>query len=431
MNTMFNLLQAATRMTGIWDGPREHTHAFQLTPDVYRVSPENQRVLHEFGLGLRDVLAGVGRIAAIAQNRKIASGPTWARVRRLLAVGVPKAYHHISVLRPGTGPALCKVDFMERPNGTLCVAEIDGHNKHGMGYSRLGALLRSVTHPTAQGFPGVARALANEVRSLGTNRLVLLSGHHERFYLAEFAIIAEALRAHEIQMTIVEELDDRTIEEHILEPSRRERVLLVDFPFLTRNTRLNTLLPRAYAEGRIDFIFQPKPFLGSKALLGLIRNEEEDPMLEAILRSQIHPIALKRVRDLIPATYLMGKAARTTHWRDLAEQEGWIIKNAISNGMKGMAFPGDPSYKTFLHRAAASYDHAVLQQVVLTRPYTLRSFTRDGTEEVGTWYLRITGHFTRTGVADLALTARKDRSVHGAKDALLFGAAFAEPAGSL
>lgn len=423
--TTFEVLKAAARSTGIWDGAQQTTHAFLLTPDVYRLSPDNQRLLERFAPALRETLSGIGRIAAIAEDRRLARGPAWTRVRRLLAVGVPHVYRDIALLQPSTGPTLCKVDFMERTDGSLCVAEIDGHNKHGMGYSTLGVVLRNALQSNLPGYKGVARVLAEEVRALGTDRLVLLSGHHERFYLPEFAIIAQAAERYGVQMTVVEELDLPAIDEHILEPSKQGRVLLVDFPFLSRSTHLNELLPRAYREGRVHFLFQPKPFLGSKAVLGLVRNEEQDPALEAILRSQIHTRALEAIRSVIPPTYLMGKAAKRTDWKDLATKGGWVIKNAISNGMKGMAFPGDRAYDTFLSRATQSYDHAVLQQIVETRAHRLRSFTSAGEEQTGDWYLRITAHVTRTGIADLALTARQDRSVHGAKDSLLFGAAFA------
>lgn len=419
---MFDLLTRTVSETGLWDGSQAHSHGFLLTPEVYHLSVANRQTLDQFAPALRETLSGVARIAAVAQSPQFGRGPVWNRVRRLLRVGVLQVYHELASYRPATGPAICKVDFMERPDGSLCIAEIDGHNKHGMGYSVLGSLLRRAVSPDGRAYPGVAAAVATEVRALNTSRLVLLAADQERFYLPDFKILRQALAREGVELVIVEETHQTGVEEHILRPS--ERVLLVDLPFMYRNPALNQMLPKAYLDGKLDFLFLPKPFLGSKVLLGLIRNEENDPGLEAILRSHIHPTSLECVRALIPPTYLISKATKTNHWRDLAQTPGWVIKDAMSSGMKGTSFADERAFQAFLARAGASYDRAVLQEQISTRAHSLRFFTSDGVPRVDTWYLRITAHITRCAIADLCITARRDRAVHGAKDALMFGAVF-------
>lgn len=421
---MFYLLTRTVSETGLWDGSQAHSHGFLLTPEVYHLSAANRQTLDQFAPALRETLSGVARIAAVTQSPQLGRGPAWNRVRRLLLVGVPKIYRGLAAHRPATGPAICKVDFMERPDGSLCIAEIDGHNKHGMGYSVLGSLLRRAASPDGRAYPGVAAAVATEVRALNTSRLVLLAADQERFYLPDFKILRQALAREGVELVIVEETNQASVEEHILGPSERDRVLLVDLPFMYRNPILNQMLPKAYLDGKLDFLFPPKPFLGSKTLLGLIRNEEDDPGLEAILRSHIHPTSLKCVRALIPPTYLISKATKTHQWRDLARTPGWVIKDAMSSGMKGTSFADERAFQAFLARAGASYDRAVLQEQISTRAHRLRFFTSDGVPRVDTWYLRITAHITRRAIADLCITARRDRAVHGAKDALMFGAVF-------
>ena len=190
---MFDLLTRTVSETGLWGGSQARSHGFLLTPEVYHLSVANRQTLDQFAPALRETLSGVARIAAVAQSPQFGRGPVWNRVRRLLRVGVPQVYHELASYRPATGPAICKVDFMERPDGSLCIAEIDGHNKHGMGYSVLGSLLRRAVSPDGRAYPGVAAAVATEVRALNTSRLVLLAADQERFYLPDFKILRQAL----------------------------------------------------------------------------------------------------------------------------------------------------------------------------------------------------------------------------------------------
>ena len=75
---------------------------------------------------------------------------------KVLHTGVPAIYHDIMLLNPSSAPSICKVDIMESESGEFRIAEIDGHNKHGLGYSTLAARIRHAVMPDAKAFPGVA-----------------------------------------------------------------------------------------------------------------------------------------------------------------------------------------------------------------------------------------------------------------------------------
>lgn len=399
---------------GLWAGARRETHSFLLSPDAYEITSAQAVELEELARTIHESLGGAGRMAAIATNPTLCRGKTWGMIRRALFAGVPQDYQGLELLEPGQVPVPIKVDLMERIDGSYAIAEIDGHNTHGLGYSGLLALMTQLGHPDAKHYPGVAAALKTELHRRGESRLTFLYGDRERFYLPEFEILARTLKSEGVDLTVVSEIEVA---------GELPAGLLVGLPFLYRNQDLRQSLVRGYREGKYRFLIPPKPFLGSKALLALLRNEENDQELEAILRSQILARSLEVVRRCTPKTHLIIKQGRDseTYWAARRNGSRCVLKECISSGMKGTVFSDEAEFGSVWHRACASHYQFVMQEEVETRRRRLSYFEADGQLKSADWHLRVIVHFSQAKVADVIVTARQDKAVHGAKDCLFLG----------
>lgn len=417
----YQLIRNAVIQSGLWDSGQEN-YLFLLSPDVYRVSPTQLKELEEMGRALQECLAGLGRIAATAFTPTLGYGDTWGMITRALRSGIPALYNNLQSIKPSRTPTLCKVDLMEAVDGHYYVAEVDGHNKHGLGYSTLAVRIRDLLVKGSKTFPGVARTLAGEIkrRKAGNQTVLMLYGDHERFYLPEFRILAAEMAGLGVNLVIRSEMEMKENPRQQLLDLREPR-LLIDLPVMYHNPKLNEALAEFYQQGGLDFLLPPKPFLGSKAVLALLRNDEGNPELEAILRSQIKSSALETLRRFIPETYLIRKSKEPQHWLNLCDGRRFVLKKCVASGMKGTVFTDDPEFDEEFALACRSYYHYVLQEEVRSLTQHFRYYTSFGAPEEADWYTRVTVHFHLGTVADLVVTARQDKKVHGAPDCLQLG----------
>lgn len=433
---MYEKVKRVVLDSGLWDKGRMSSHGFILSPSVYQVSLEKLGELEAIGLALRDCLAGLGQIAMEVSDPRKSHNHVCGMIARALRTGVPAIYHDIMLLNPGSVPSICKVDIMESEDGNFRIAEIDGHNKHGLGYSTLAARIRRAVEPQAYAFPGVAATLAEEIKRRGESSAVLLYADQERFYLPEFHILQTELANHGINLLIFAEKEGYLMQDRrtlvFKKPLERERFksfsghgLFVDFPFLYHNQELNERMANLYRSREIDFLIPPKPFLGSKAILALLRNDIGDKELEAILKSQIPPASLELLRQYIPETYLVHKRAKEEYWRNRCKGRPFVLKESISSGMKGTVFHDDPNFDVAMKCACGSYYRFILQEEVVNRSQTFQYFSDEGLLRQDDWFMRVTVHYAARSVADVVVTARRDKKVHGALDCLQLGAVIA------
>ena len=408
--------------SGIWRGGENHT--FVLSPSVYHVTPSEKTEFEKLGQALYDCLGGLGRIATIAFDPKLHHSNTWNKFSKVLGIEIPNVYRQIMPLKPSLVPAICKVDLMKSEDGRYCIAEIDGHNKHGLGYSTLAARLRQALYPEARSFPGVAASLAASIKQLGKDAVTLLYSDRERFYLPEFTILKSGLADSGIRTTIVAENDVVMNGNGDFATKEGEEIheLFIDFPFLFSNQFLNVRLADLYGKGEIDFLIPPKPFFGSKAVLALIKNDEDDEDLEAILKSQMPSQSLELLRRYIPPTYLVHKGENRDYWSSKMNGTSFVIKESVSSGMKGVAFRGDPEFEETLSLASRSFYRFILQEEVHNFPQRFSYYSDKGELLEDDWFMRITVHYSMRSVGDIIVTARRDKKVHGAPDSLQLGA---------
>lgn len=417
---MYEQLRRVITDSGIWAGDRLRTHRFLLSPSVFTISKDQHEELERLGWAIRECQLGLSHIATIAHDMKLNYRHGWMTVRRVCCAGVPKQYYRYQERDIRSIPSLLKVDLILGSNGRFIIGEIDGHNKHGVGYSSLCAQLRTVACSDKKPLPGVISLLAHEVKRLGKGRLKLLYGDQERFYLPEFEIAKTQLEKHGVGCVVVSETDAN--------PSLVSEGLFLDLPFMYHREGLYEVISAGVDQGDVQFIIPPKPFLGSKGVLALIRNDAHDIHLESILHAFINEQSLALVRSYIPKTFLVGKDAMDRESVSKMASEGrYVLKEAISSGMKGVFFSGETDFEEALSIASTSKNHWVLQEEVINQPQTFSWF--DGDQQLRSasdWLMRVTVQYVRRDLGDIIVTARRNnKAVHGGKDAIMIGTVLA------
>jgi len=417
---MFQKLSAVISESGIWNGSRKESHAFLLSPSVYRITKAQSTELSNLGFALYDCMMGLSHIAVIAYDQNLNYGGAWMFARRIFSTGVPKIYQDLQAMNVRHIPKLLKVDLMVDQNGSFKIAEIDGHNKHGVGYSTLGLRFRKALYPDAKSLPGTVKVLSEEVKRLGYNEIKLFYADRERFYIPEFEIAKQEFGKYGINCHVVSEME---ADEKFLQYG-----LFLDLPFLYHRIGLYQTIIGAYKASDVSFIIPPKPFLGAKGVLALIRNDEENEQLEALLCSFIKKRSLDLIRQYIPETVLVGKQAEGfDSIKERVSHKRYVLKESISSGMKGTIFSDDPNFDSVLRGACKSNMNWIIQEEVTNQPQTFSWFeNRNGSDpELKTasdWFMRVTTQYVNRQLTDVIITARRDKSVHGAKDCLQIGA---------
>jgi hypothetical protein len=413
----YNDLLAVVREAGIWVDDK---HTFRLSPEVFRLTQSNKQHLDALGTALLDCLSGVGRLAVIAGNPELGRSSIWRMINKALWSGVPEIFKQTYSHRPNSTPDILKVDMIELEDGGLKIAEIDGYNERGLGYGILVNRFRSTVAPNAAVLPGVAKSLLEALKMRKyKGDVLLLYANKERFYKSEFRIFSEEVAKYGITIVVAaeDEVEYRNgalvVREHALKGN-----MLVYHPFMYDNRQLNAALQKLYTAGEIEYLMPPKPFLGSKAVMALLRNDEGNPELEHILRSQISESSLEVVRQFIPETYLVHRSVKTKG----QTLEGFVLKKTIASGMKGTFFPEDATFASELSKAQKSDFTHVLQREMRSSCREYAYF--DGCETLSTLmcYNRLVVHFIGRQLADVSVTALPRKAVHGAVDSIFMGA---------
>ncbi len=416
---MHGKLTAVISESGIWNGARKESHAFLLSPSVYQITEAQYQELRALGFALYDCLLGLSHIAVIAYDQNLNYGGAWLFARRVFSTGVPHVYQELQGMNIQHIPKLLKVDLMVDRCGNFKIAEIDGHNKHGLGYSTLGMRFRKALYPEARSFQGTVKALAEEIRRRGHDGIKLLYADQERFYVPEFEIVRQELVRHDINCILVSETDTSG--------TFLESGMFLDLPFLYHKKELYDAIIPAYKSGSVEFIIPPKPFLGAKGVLALLRNDGRNEHLEALLCSFIKKGSLEMVRKYIPETWLVGKQAEKIEpVRERVSRRKFVLKESISSGMKGIVFSDEGDFDSVLVSTCATNMSWILQEEVVNQPQTFSWFenANAGDPEIRTsrdWFMRVTVQYVNRQIGDIIVTACRDRAVHGGKGCLQIG----------
>lgn len=416
---MYSKLATVISESGIWNGTRKESHAFLLSPSVYEITESQHQELSKLGFALYDCLLGLSHIAVISYDQNLNYGGMWLFARRVFSTGVPHVYQGLQGMNVRHIPKLLKVDLMVDQNGNFKIAEIDGHNKHGLGYSTLSMRFREALYPQTKSFPGTVKILAEELKRLGHTEIKLLYADQERFYVPEFEVARQEFSKYGIRCLVVSEMD---MNEAFLNSG-----IFLDLPFLYHKKEAYETIISAYKNGKVEFIIPPKPFLGAKGVLALLRNDGGNNHLEALLISFIKKQSLDLVRKYIPETLLVGKQAEgIDSVQERVSRKRFVLKESISSGMKGTVFSDEVCFDSVLRSACATHMNWILQEEVVNRPQTFSWFENGsgGEPEIrtsGDWFMRVTVQYVNRKLGDVIVTACRNKAVHGGKDCLQIG----------
>jgi hypothetical protein len=253
----------------------------------------------------------------------------------------------------------------------------------------------------------------------GKREIRLLYADQERFYIPEFEIVRQEFGKYDINCQLVPELD--------ASESLLKNGTFLDLPFFNRRPSLYETIIPAYKKGAADFVIPPKPFLGAKGLLGLLRNDGHNPHLESLLRTFVKGRSLDIVRSYLPETFLIGKwACDADEAKERSKTKGYVLKATISSGMKGTIFSNDPRFEATLKMANSSNMNWILQEEVANQPQTFSWFENANRNppELRTaddWFMRVTVQYVNRRVGDVIVTACRNKAVHGGKECLQLG----------
>lgn len=412
---MKNKLEQVISEEQIWV---DDNHKFRLTPDCFSITQQQLENLQTMGRAIHECLEGIGHIAAIGRDERLARLLDLSAVNKALWSGVPSTFRAFATQSPGAIPLSLKVDLIMTNDGRFKIGEIDAYNERSLGYCELTAKMRSVVNPEGTALPGVANLLDQEIRKLtdsGNPELLLIYADKERFYLPEFKILARSLARLGTRLRIGSEMEFWVSEESLrLRGETIRPDLIVYYPFLYRNQTLENWLSKATKSGTVRFLIPPKPFLGNKTVLALLRNDLNSTQLESTLRTFISESALATVRAFIPPTFIMKK-------RSAIPSEGrFILKRAVSSGAKGIFFPEDTEYEEALKAALKADSTHILQEEVEGICMPVRYFDGDSIASVDS-FLRVNAYFVGRTLADMAITATPEKLVHGGTKSIFMG----------
>lgn len=418
---MLSRITEVVSQSGIWSEGRRESHSFLLSPSVYCLNEGQKLELEALGFALQKCLLGLSQIAIIACDPLLNYRGAWRTIRQVFSTGVPSRHKALQGLNVRDIPKLLKVDLMVDQEGNFKIAEIDGHNKHGIGYSTIAMRVRNVLCPDSRVLPGVVRSIIREMEAMGEKKLKLFYGDHERFYLPEFLIAKQEFEKLGVECQVVGEMD--------VDPEFLESGLFLDLPFLNQRVALCNLLSAAYRVGKARFIIPPKPFFGAKGVLALLRNDYRNEQMEAVLHAFIDKASLELVRRHIPETWLVGQETKVLGAREISPEKRYVLKESISSGMKGVFFSDESDFKRRLEIANEQNMNWILQEEVENLPQAFSWFEGNDSSPrtADDWFMRVTAHYVARELADVVVTATQNRAVHGGKRCLQLGTVIGEP----
>lgn len=398
--------------SGVWNEGRRDRYGFILTPETYQLSRDEVGQLEEIGHALVPVMKGIGRIVATADNFAIAKGKAWDTIRRIVQIGIPRSQRRLQTLFPDAYPLTFKIDLL-RSNGKLRIVELDGTNTHGLGYNvLLNGIRDALVSEHVPRLKGVPAVIAEYVKRHhpGTPLFCFIGGN-SRFYDPYYRLFSRDLEKRGVP-TIYSREWMNGHESHFESTIRAA----LHFPLFRNDSPLETILAQQYAQGLLEFLVPPKPYLRSKSVFALLKNSAQTPELEHILLSEIDGTALDTLRGYIPETYLIYPES-VPQVADAIKKQTWVQKQAISSGMKGTEFVGRNEINVGLIADRKPYQ-TILQEELENDPMR---FTYYDTDELksDTWYCRFTAQYCFSELIEVDITARRDKIIHGATDCIM------------
>ncbi len=416
---------------GLWATPDlRGKYSFRLSSEVLALSKAEQTELNT----ISDLIYSRGGFfdGAIRLFNQALNGNR--AIYDILAAGLDK--QELDLIDPVslTPPFISRADLMRTADQKQLfqIAEIEGDKTHAFGYASILDLLRNQTMDRDD-TPGIIAVLKAEIERFNlpaAKPIVLAVGNGEKFYIGELSVFAKLANEASINLIVLPE-DDLEVDQYGIgprsTPTRTDTVIRIPDLFFTpvdssikQRSALSLKLLRLHKQGLIRSFIPPGRFLVSKNLLALISNPQGDRLIESALNSCFDSGVIRGLRKFIPITLVINQETRDLAMSLLTrESDNWVIKQAISSGMKGVNL-GRERRSEFIKRALTFPNQFVIQKKVrqLTKRFTFTEADDPRTIKEAEMYMRISPFFTKDGIATIGVTARETPAVHGAKDAI-------------
>lgn len=419
--------------SGLWSTTSlRQKYEFRLSPDALCLSASQRREMENicgFLYQKDGFFEGSMKLYRLSLDQRFASTHVGGTIKRALTAGIPKREIPFQGIVPDA-PLFSRVDLMETNDGkpAFMSAEIEGDKAHGFGYLTLVDSFKEMFFGVRD-TEGIIEIINKRMSEKGIDPedpVIAIVGKAERFYLGEMNMFSGFCRRKNVNLYVVPEDEVQINQNGIFASGVPESRILLNMPSLTPAGFGGTQIDEAriynsIASRQIECLIPPNRFLGSKSLLALVSNGDDNQDLESVLRECFNADALEGLRTMIPQTILITKKNRKLISTILADDPGeWVIKKVISSGMKGVALPSDKEkLADFVDEATASPFNYVVQRKVSQRTERFR-FSEPGSLSMNSaqMYMRIELLASPSGLASVGVTAREEPSVHGARDAI-------------
>lgn len=395
--------------TGYFSSRKGSPYQYVLSPYPFCVSQTMKEELSEIGQAVKDYLQGTISFMNECQN---SNEHLYTNLRSTIL----SAMHGLPYMPAERSVPICKVDLMINREGSFRIAEIDGYNPRGIAFnSFVKDLHRDYTDKRF--FLGVETTICEEMIKRNSRKLVWLYANHERFYVTAFLQLQRILHTRGIEM-VLHNTDDSWHPSLLADNSV---ISMIPWGTRTPGELLNkTFLINLYQDEPDRFLYPLAPWLGTKALMGMVSNAGNHPGLETIGLNHFKDI--ERIRKYLPKTVLVGKKFAQTSKEFITSLDRYVLKAHVASGLKGVWFSDDQNsmcskLDTFLSEKKPNY---TVQEYVDQKTFQIETFSGPRNSLVTSeWYLRLTAHVNSRGeVIDGCITGRPTPDVHGAPDCI-------------
>lgn len=427
---------------GLWAGSNKDKFAFRLSPDsleLTRAQKDELEEINELIFGQGGFMQGALALFDKTFDPRFTSNPSGGKVARTLSLGTPKCEKEILQTFRSQVPALVRLDLAltGAGNTSFKILEVEGDKTHAFGYATMTDMFAGESALKSGQLPGlieVFRQILKKNMVPKEKSVALIVGRSEMFYEQELGIFANLAQASGVNIIMLPERDVQVTDKGISPkdgsfPHVKNNFItdtLVNLPILTpageRGTGIGAeLLLRLFAEAKISCLIPPKRFLGSKGLLALVSNGDNDKGLETVLEECFDSQKITRLREFIPQTFVISKKSRPFASAELDDDPGrWVIKKSVSSGMKGVALPEGNRQRSMLGEAIQNPYNFVMQKKVDQETREFRFSEPDNLNQIkkARMFMRISPFCTPNGIATISVTCRETPDVHGSRDSI-------------
>lgn len=419
---------------GLWDTKEKQGRlSFRLSEDVLELGKKEQEEMIEICQllfspgGYLDGSINLFQWALSGQKDNAVKN----EIADILSQGISRFESDILISTRMSVPTIARLDLLLSVGAptSFQIVEIEGDKTHAFGYVSITDFFREkqLGRTDTRGLISVFKEeLVNRDLAPG-NPVLLVVGKDESFYLDELQVFAKMAKSEGLNLITAPEekvfIQGGMVKTQFegLEVSTNIVINIPKTSSGTHNPDLGAQMMQLFTENKIVALIPPARFLGSKGLLGLVSNGDNDQVLERILGRFFDPQILARLRTFIPPTAVIRKANGINLFQQLkGSPKEFVVKRTMASGMKGVALPQNGGRQAmFIKEAIRKPNTFVLQRKTNQEQRVFTYFSpKEMRQESAPMFMRVSLFASKNGIATVGVTARETPDVHGAKDAI-------------